>query len=111
MEYQSFQINELMNERRHDVDESLRPISAAELRALTSDLFPYQGHPWLEKYLEVINNPAGGDFYHALVDRVVHVFYCHDRNIGMWFIPGSGAKGALQPEELRIMKEAVEGRR
>ena len=40
----------------------------------------------------------------------VQILYCHDKEIGMWFIRGSG-KGPLQPEELKIMKEIVEAGR
>jgi hypothetical protein len=101
-------INKIMESRRHAVEESLRTISAAELQALTEELFPYVDHPWLEKFLNVINDRASGMFHHAMADDLVHVLYCHDKGIGMWFVRGSG-KGPLQPEELKIMREIVEG--
>jgi hypothetical protein len=44
------------------------------------------------------------------VDERVHVLYCHDKNIGMWFIRGSG-KGPLEPAHLKTIKEIVEGGR
>lgn len=102
-------INEMMESRRHAVAESLRPISVAEVAALTEELFPSVDHPWLEKFSEVVNDPASGTFHHAMADDQVHVLYCHDKNIGMWFIRGVG-KGPLQPEHLEIMREIVEAK-
>lgn len=100
-------LDEIMNNRRRAVEESLRPMSAAELNELTNELFPHLGHPWREKFLEVVNDPANGAFYHAMVDDRVHVFYCHDKGIGLWFIQGSGM-GMLLPEHLKMMKDIVE---
>jgi hypothetical protein len=91
------------------VTTSLRTISVAELKALTDDFFPYADHPWLEKFSSVINDPASGTIHHAVVDDRVHILYCHDKDIGMWFILGVG-KGPLEPVHLKIMKEIVEGR-
>ena len=109
MQNEESDIKEIMECRRRAVKESLQPISVAELGALTDELFPSADHPWLEKFLSVINDPASGTFYHALADDRVHLLYCHDKNIGMWFIRGSG-KGPLQPEHLAIVKEIVEGK-
>jgi hypothetical protein len=79
------------------------------LKALTDELFPGADHPWLEKFSEVVSDPASGTIHHAMTDDHIHVLYCHDKNIGMWFIRGSG-KGPLQPEQLQIMREIVETR-
>jgi len=102
MQTEALDIKEVMKSRRHAVEESLHTISSAELKALTDELFPYADHPWLEKFSEVVNDPASGTLHHAVV-------YCHGKNIGMWFILGSG-KGPLQPDELKIMRELVEAR-
>lgn len=66
MQAENLNINDLMASRRHAVEETLSTISVEELRALTEDLFPSVDHPWLEKFLEIINDPASGTFYHAL---------------------------------------------
>ena len=102
-------IKEVIESRRHAVEDSLNPISPAELKALTDELFPNADHPWLEKFLEVVSDPASGTFHHAMTDDRVHVLYCHGNNIGMWFILGSG-KGPLQPEQLKTMRQIVEAR-
>jgi hypothetical protein len=100
-------IKEVMESRRQAVEESLHTISVAELKALTDELLPYVDHPWLEKFTEVVSDPASGTFHHAMADDHVHVFYCHDKNIGMWCIRGFG-RGLLRPEELKIMSRIVE---
>lgn len=109
MEHETFDIKEIMESRRHDAEESLRTISVVELKALTDALFPDVTHPWLERFSEVVSDPASGTFYQAIVDERVHVLYCHDKNIGMWFIEGIG-KGPLQPAQLEIMRKMVEAR-
>jgi hypothetical protein len=109
MERENLNIKEVMESQRHAVEESLHAISAAELKALTEELFPYVEHPWLEKFLEVVNAPASGMFHHAVADNHIEVLYCHDKNVGMWFIRGLG-RGPLQPQELNIMKEIVEAK-
>jgi hypothetical protein len=110
MEAENLNIKELIESRRHAVEESLHTISVEELRALTDELFPYAGHPWREKFLAVISDAASGAFRHAIVDERIHVLYCHDKDIGMWFIRGSG-KGPLEPIHLKMIKEIVEGGR
>lgn len=110
MEQENFNFEEIMETRRHEVSESLRPISAAELKALTDEIFPDVTHPWLEKFSGVINDPSSGTIHHAIVDDRVHILYCHDKDIGMWFIPSVG-KGPLEPIHLKLIKEIVEGGR
>ncbi len=109
MEHENLNVKEIVESRRHTIDESLRTTSVAELKALTDELFPYTDDPWLEKFLNVINDPVSGTFHHAMADERIHVLYCHDKQIGMWFIRGIG-KGPLEPEELKIMREIVERR-
>jgi len=107
MQNVELKMKEVLESRRHAVEESLRTISVTELTALTGELFPHIGHPWLGKFLEVVNDPASGTLHHAMTDDHIHVLYCHDKEIGMWFIRGIG-KGPLQPEELNIMRQIVE---
>ena len=109
MESETLDIKEIMESRRHAVERSLKTITVAELKALADEVFPYADDPWLEKFLEVISDPTSGTFYHAMAEDRIHVLYCHDQNIGMWFIRGLG-KGPLQPEQLKIMREIVEAR-
>ena len=109
MQNEELDIKVAMESQHHAVEESLDAISAAELKALTDELFPYFDHPWLAKFSEVVNDPASGTFHHAVVDDRVHVLYCHAKDIGLWFIRGIGI-GPLQSEHLGIMRGIVEGR-
>jgi hypothetical protein len=110
MEPENLNINEIMESRRHAVEESLRIISVDELKGLSDELFPYADHPWLETFLNVVSDPTSGTFHYAVTDDRIQILYCHDKEIGMWFVRGSG-KGPLEPEELNIMKEIVEAGR
>lgn len=109
MEPENLNIKEIMESRRHAVEQSLHTISGAELKALADELFPYLDHPWRELFLNITSDPSSGTFYHGMTDDRIQVLYCHDKNIGMWFI-GDIGKGPLQPEELKIMREIVEAR-
>jgi hypothetical protein len=109
MRNEQLNIKEVMESRRHAVEESLHTISVAELKALTDELFPSVDQLWLEKFLSVINDPTSSTFYHALTGNRVQVLYCQDKNIGMWFVPGSRI-GPLQTDQLKIMKEILEKR-
>jgi len=109
MEIENFNFKEIMEARCHAIEESLCTIGVAELKGLTDELFPSADHPWLELYLNVINDPASGRLYHAMAENHIHVLYCPEKAMGMWFIPGVG-KGPLQPEELKIMRGIVEAK-
>ena len=109
MERENLNIKEIMESRRYAVEQSLHPISGAELKALGDEIFPYADHPWRELFLNVISDPGSGTIYHGVTDDRIQVLYCHDKGIGMWFVQGL-SKGPLQPEELKIMKEIVEAR-
>jgi len=100
-------IQETMEFRRHAVEESLRPITVAELETLSELLFRHFDHPMLEKFLGVIRDPDSGIFHHARAGGRIQVLYCHRKNTGMWYIPGF-ATGRLGSEELKVMKEVVQ---
>ncbi len=68
MEHENLNLKEVMESRRHAVEESLRIISVDELKALTDKLFPYADHPWLETFLNVVSDPTSGTFHHAVTD-------------------------------------------
>jgi hypothetical protein len=109
MERQNCNIKEIMESRRHAVDESLHTISVAELNALADELFPDFDHPFLEKFVGVINDPGSGPFYHARAGDGIQVLYCQNKDIGMWYTPSLGT-GRLEPAQLKIMKEIVQAR-
>jgi hypothetical protein len=101
-------MDEITRERRQAIEDTIDTISIEELKALGEGLFPSIDNPWREKYFAFITENAGATFYHATTHDRIHVIYCHDKNTGMWFLPGSGM-GPLQAKGLRILKEVVEG--
>jgi hypothetical protein len=99
--------DEITEARREAIAASIHPISVEELKALGEGLFPYVDHPWREKFFTFISENAGATFYHATTHDRIHIIYCHAKDTGMWFLPGSGM-GPLQPNGLAIIKQVVE---
>ena len=109
MPFDTINIEEITKARRKAIAESIRTISAEELKALGEKLFPGVDHPWREKFFAFINENPGATFHHATTHDGVQIIYCHDKSKGMWFLPGSGM-GPMQPKGLAILKQIVEGR-
>lgn len=107
MQPENLNIQECMESRRLAITDSLRTISVAEVNALTDELFPHANHPWREEFITVINDPTSGTLHHAMADERMHILYCHNKNIGLWFIP-TGGMGPLQSSHLGIMKGIIE---
>jgi hypothetical protein len=108
MPSENLQLDEITKERRNSIEDTIDTIGVEELKALGEGLFPYIDHPWREKFFTFITENAGSTFYHGTTHDRIHVIYCHAKDNGMWFLPGSGM-GPLQPKSLRILKEIVEG--
>src|SRR6266480_1746985 len=92
-----------------EITESIRTISVEELKTLGEQLFPLMDNPWREKFFGFITENAGATFHHATTHDRVQIIYCHTKNKGMWFVPGTGM-GPMQPNGLGILKQIVEGR-
>ena len=99
----------LQEERRHAVQESVRPINIDELKNVAKQ-HPdeFQGDPWRDKFLRLIAEQPHATFYRAVPQDDAEVFYCHEADFGIWVIPGSGM-GPLDATGKRLMKEAIEG--
>jgi hypothetical protein len=100
-------MDEITEARRKSIVETIKPIGIEELKALCEGLFPAVDHPWREKVSTFISENSGATFHHAVTHDRVHILYCHAKDRGMWFMPGSGM-GPLQPRGLKILKEIVE---
>ena len=74
---------------------------------LGEGLFPFIDHPWREKFFNFLTENSDAPFHHATTHDGVHIIYCHAKERGIWFLPGSGM-GPLQPKGLKILKEIVE---
>ena len=109
MENENLNIKAIMESRRRSIEQSLRPISVAELKDFTDALFQYMDDPWYEMFLNVVDDPSNHIFYHAIVDDRIQLLYCRDKEMAVWLIPGIG-KGRLEPEQLKIVKEIVDAK-
>ena len=106
---ENLNMEEVTEERRKAIAKSIRTISVEELKALGEQLFPLIDHPWREKFFGFIAENSGATFHHATSHDGVQFIYCHAREKGMWFLPGTGM-GPMQSTGLGIFKKIVEGR-
>jgi hypothetical protein len=81
-------------------------MSVADLRQLVNELSGFEGDPWRENLVHVIEAHPEASFYRAVTQEGVIVLYCPGENTGVWFLPGSGM-GPLPEEAKRHMKEAI----
>ena len=102
-------MEEITDERRKGIEESIRAISLDELKALGEELFPYLDHPWRQRFFEFVNENAGSNFYYAITRDRIHFIYCQEKDAGMWF-SGSG-RGPLQATGRKIFKAILDGRK
>ena len=109
MPFDTINMEEITKARRKAIAESIRTISTEELKALGEKLFPGVDHPWREKFFRFIAENPGATFHHATTHDRVQIIYCHAKDKGMWFLPGTGM-GPMQPNGLAILKQIVERR-
>ena len=109
MPFETINMEEISEDRRKAIKESIRTIDVEELKALGGRLFPFVDHPWREKFFGFIAENPGATFHHAITHDGVQIIYCHAREKGMWFLPGTGM-GPMQPKGLGTLKQIVEGR-
>jgi len=109
MPFEKFDIESLTKERRKAIAKSIRTISIEELRKLGEEIFRYADDPWRETFFRFITENSGATFHHATTHDRVQIIYCHAKDKGMWFLPGTGM-GPMQPNGLAILKQIVERR-
>lgn len=101
---------ELWEERRKAVQESLEPISVEQLRKVAK---AHEGEfvddPWRDQFLRLIEEQAQASFYSAVPQQDVVVYYCREAEFGVWILIGSGM-GPLDANGERLMKEAIANR-
>lgn len=107
MQNDHIDIGNMIKERRKSVEESIRPISNAELKTLQESLFTDPLHPWAEPFRLFAEENSGEVFYHATTSEHVQVVYCRAKEKGIWFRPGVGI-GIIQPMALGILREIVD---
>ena len=93
-------------ERRRALQESLQRMPVAELRKIVKELSEFEGDPWHQKLLQVIDTHPEESFYRAVTREGAIILYCPGENTGVWFLPGSGMR-SLPEQAKRKMKEAI----
>jgi hypothetical protein len=96
----------LSEERRRAVQESLQTMTVADLRKIVKELSDFEGDPWQEKFLRVVETHPEASFYRAVTQEGAIVLYCPGEDTGVWFLPGSGM-GPVPEEAKRHMREAM----
>jgi len=107
MPSENLNMEEVTQARRKSIAETIRSVTVEELKSIGNDLFPTFDHPWREVFFNFVSENATASFYHAVTDDRIHIIYCHTKEKGMWFMPGSGM-GPLQAKGLKILKEVVQ---
>jgi hypothetical protein len=96
----------LSEERRKALQETVQSMTVAELRKIVKELSDFEGDPWQEKFLRVVETHPQESFYRAVTQEGAIILYCPGEDTGVWFLPGSGM-GPLPEEAKRHMKEAI----
>ena len=100
---------ELWEERRKSVQDSLSTITVDELRKIVKKHEEeFVNNPSREEFLRLIEEQPHASFYSAVPQKDVVVYYCRDAQFGVWVLVGSGI-GPLDADGKRLMKEAIEG--
>jgi hypothetical protein len=99
--------DELTEERRKGIEQSIHPVTVEELKTLGEGLFPFLDHPWRERYFAFLAENPGAVYHHATSHDGVNFIYCLEKDKGLWFTPGSGM-GPLQAKGCAILKQIVE---
>jgi hypothetical protein len=108
MPFDKFVSLERVNEeRREAVQQSLGSLTIEELKTIVNDvLAEFEGDPWKEKFLRVMEEHPQGSFYRAAINEGAILLYCRDADIGVWVLRGSGM-GPLPEPAKRDMREAI----
>ena len=93
-------------ERQKAILESLQSMNVADLRKVVKELSDFEGDPWQENFVSVIEAHPEASFYRAVTQEGAIILYCPGEDTGIWFLPGSGM-GPLPEQAKRHMKEAI----
>jgi len=99
--------DELWEERRKRVENSLRVISLEELlMTLRQHEEEFVGNPWRDEFLRLMQERPQPTFYQAIAQDDVMIYYCREADFGVWVVPNSGI-GPLDETSKRITKEVI----
>ena len=95
----------LSEERRKALQETFQSMTVAELREIVKELSDFEGDPWQENFVSVIEAHPEASFYRAVTQEGAIILYCPGEDTGVWFLPGSGMGQKRRAK--RHMKEAI----
>ena len=98
---------EILEERRETVTQSIRPITSDEAHALGESLFPIIGDPWRDMFFEFLSEHPEATLHHANLPDGAQLLYSRTQNRGIWYIPGT-AKGIIQERGLTILSQILD---
>jgi hypothetical protein len=100
---------ELWEERRKSVHDSLATITVDELKKIVKEHEEeFVENPARDEFLRLMAEQPQASYYTAVPQKDVVVYYCRDAEFGVWVVAGSGI-GHLDAHGKRLMKEAMEG--
>ena len=99
--------DDTMETRRAMVQQTIRPVTYEELKALGESHFTIVTDPWYVRFNEFLNQYKDAKFYQAEGPGGARIIYCRDGAKGVWFLPGSGM-GIIQPKGLGMLAEIVD---
>ena len=108
MPFDIYDFENITEERRKSVAQTIRPVSVEEIKKIGQQLFKFAEDPSRDALLQFLAEHPGASYYHAVASDGVNAIYCPDKDKGLWFLPGTGL-GPLQASGRRIMKEAIAG--
>lgn len=98
---------QLWEERRKSVQDSLASISIDELKQiLKTHEEEFVDDPWRDEFERLITEQPQASFYQATPQDGIVVYYCREADFGVWVLPGSGM-GPLDATGKRLMKETI----
>lgn len=102
----------LLTERRAAAEQSLRPISPEDLKALAAKLFPDVEHPWSPLFTKFITeHPLEEALQGEVEDGIAFIYYPITRR-GIWYQFADGVKGVgpLGERALTALSEIVDAK-
>ena len=110
MPFEGFDFDKLSKDRREAISNSLRVVSAEELKQIGNEIFRFADDPWRDAFFQFIAQNPHATYHHAVTSDNVNIVYCREKDKGMWFLPGSGM-GPLQERGRKTMKELAAKKR
>jgi len=100
-------IEAVLEERQEAIHQSVREITTEELKKVVrTNLSDFEGDPWQENFLRIVEEHPKGSFYHAVTSEGVVVLYSRDEDAGVWVLPGSGM-GPLPDDAKSHVRRAI----